>query len=258
MAEYESLHQLIVKNPWICRDPLSWTDKHLKLLNIQFQPIAPIAPYPSICRSYCDPSIAYGKQFVAGLTSEAKRAALVKLFRILGCGLVHPTEAMATFMFAGKEVHTTSCWISHFPPPVLYEYPMIGYFHYDDVKIGGNAPVARLCRKRLRAATPAEWSKDPYIVGLILSLAQWSWRQERHPLLLLLPVRLIVTTDHDPKTVHVFKANVSIRLLECIYWPGLSLEGVTWPVIRHLQVASEPVCNFPDRLLFEVLGVRYF
>ncbi|RFN54227.1 hypothetical protein FIE12Z_1353 [Fusarium flagelliforme] len=235
MAEYESLHQLIVKNPWICRDPLSWTDKHLKLLNIQFQPIAPIAPYPSICRSYCDPSIAYGKQFVAGLTSEAKRAALVKLFRILGCGLVHPTEAMATFMFAGKEPSDNP-----------------------GARIGGNAPVARLCRKRLRAATPAEWSKDPYIVGLILSLAQWSWRQERHPLLLLLPVRLIVTTDHDPKTVHVFKANVSIRLLECIYWPGLSLEGVTWPVIRHLQVASEPVCNFPDRLLFEVLGVRYF
>jgi hypothetical protein len=53
-------------------------------------------------------------------------------------------------------------------------------------------------------------------------------------------------------------ANVSIRLLECIYWPGLSLEGVTWPVIRHLQVASKPVYNFPNRLLFEVLGVRYF
>jgi hypothetical protein len=43
-------------------------------------------------------------------------------------------------------------------------------------------------------------------------------------------------------------ANVSIHLLECIYWPGLSLEGVTWPVIRHLQVPAEPVCNFPDHL----------
>ena len=68
---------------------------------------------------------------------------------------------------------------------------------------------------------------------------------------------MVVTTDHDLKTIHVFMANVSIRLLECIYWPGLRLEGVTWPVIHHLQVPTEPVCNFPDRLLFEVLGVRY-
>jgi len=43
-----------------------------------------------ICRTYCDPFIVYGKQFVAGLTSEARRAALVKLFQFLGCGLVHP------------------------------------------------------------------------------------------------------------------------------------------------------------------------
>ncbi|KAJ4141605.1 hypothetical protein NW768_000820 [Fusarium equiseti] len=78
-------------------------------------------------------------------------------------------------MVAGKEFHASSYWISHFPPPVLCEYPIIGYFHYDDVKWdrleniqprdkpgnGGNAPVARLCRRRLRNATPTEWSKDP-------------------------------------------------------------------------------------------------
>ncbi|KAJ4138524.1 hypothetical protein NW768_002361 [Fusarium equiseti] len=272
--QYESLHQLIVKNPWFCKDPLFWTDEHLKLLDIQFQPIGHLIPYPAICRPICDASVAFGKQLIAGLTSEAKRAAFVKLFRSLGQGLVHPRDEMAVFMFSGKEVHTSSCWISHFPPPVLYnEYPVIGYYHYDDVKwdrhesiqprdnpwvrVGGNAPVARLCRRRLRNATPAEWSKDPYIVGLILSLAQWSWRQERHPYLQNFPVRLVMTTDRDPKTVYVFMADVSVRLLDCIYWPGLSLEGVTWPVIRHLKVPAEPVCNFPDRLLFEVMGIRY-
>ncbi|CAG7558917.1 unnamed protein product [Fusarium equiseti] len=65
---------------------------------------------------------------------------------------------------------------------------------------------------------------------------------------ILFSVHLVVTTDHEPKTIHMFMDNVSIRLLECIYWPGLSLEGVIWPVIRHLQVPAEPVCNFPDRL----------
>ena len=63
-------------------------------------------------------------------------------------------------MFAGKKVHVTSCWISYFPAPVPYEYPIVGYFYYDDVKWdriesiqprynlgnGGNAPVTRLCR----------------------------------------------------------------------------------------------------------------
>ncbi|RBR26240.1 uncharacterized protein FIESC28_00885 [Fusarium coffeatum] len=57
-------------------------------------------------------------------------------------------------MFTGKKVHITSCWISYFPPLVLYKYPIVGYFHYDDVKWdrleniqprdnlgnGGNAP----------------------------------------------------------------------------------------------------------------------
>jgi len=62
-------------------------------------------------------------------------------------------------VFAGKKVHVSYCSIFHFPPPVLYEYPIVGYYHYDDVKWdrleyiqlgdspnGGNAPVARLCR----------------------------------------------------------------------------------------------------------------
>ena len=88
---YESLHQLIVKNPWVCKGPLFWTTEHLKLLNIRFQPIDLIIPHPAICRSYGDPSIAFGKQPAAALTSEAKRAALAKLFQVLGCGLVTPT-----------------------------------------------------------------------------------------------------------------------------------------------------------------------
>ena len=208
MAGYDSLHQLIVASPWICKGPLLWTDKHLELLGIKFQPTGPLVPFPSICRSICDPSAAYGKEFVAGLTSEAKRAAFVRIFQSLSYGYVHLTwantlpsslvsfvltfpvfsEEKAIFMYDGKKIHTTSCWISQPLPPVLYEYPIIGYFHYDDVKwdrlesiqpkdnpgarIGGNAPVARLCRRRLQNATPQEWYKDPYLVGLILSLAR--------------------------------------------------------------------------------------
>ena len=83
--EYKSLHQLIVKNPWVSKGPLFWTTEHLKLFNIRFQPIDLIIPHPAICRSYGDPSIAFGKQPAAALTSEAKRAALAKLFQVLGC-----------------------------------------------------------------------------------------------------------------------------------------------------------------------------
>ena len=42
----------------------------------------------------------------------------------------------------------------------------------------------------------------------------------------------------DPEVYRKLKYG-GIRLLDCIYWPGLSLQGVTWPVTHHLGVSVE-------------------
>ncbi|KAG8670454.1 hypothetical protein FPOAC1_009870 [Fusarium poae] len=71
-----------------------------------------------------------------------------------------------------------------------------------------------------------------------------------------LSVRLLVSTEHDPMTAHVFTAHIGIRLLECIYDPALCLESVTWPTIQHSELPIEPYNTFADRLVAELLGFR--
>lgn len=92
----------------------------------------------------------------------------------------------ATFMFGGEDIHVSTCSVFTYGVPTMSKWSTVGYFHYEDVKWarlqnslpranpgnGGNAPVARVCRLRLRKVTPAEWTEDPYLVAMILSVAQ--------------------------------------------------------------------------------------
>ncbi|UZP42997.1 hypothetical protein NXS19_010813 [Fusarium pseudograminearum] len=133
-----------------------------------------------------DPFYYWSRRFAKNLTSVSKHAAFTRILDLMGVKMWHHPDEKAVFLFDSKDVHVSDCYVCHFTPPFLSELPIIGYFHYDDVKWarlksirpqsnpgdGGNPPMARVCRIRLRNVTPIEWSEDPYLVGLILSLAQ--------------------------------------------------------------------------------------
>ncbi|RGP69600.1 hypothetical protein FSPOR_4705 [Fusarium sporotrichioides] len=251
--EFESVRQLIVENPWFCKNPLFWTAQHLDLLKIGFQRTDVILKHPQSANHYDvkedDLMYSLAKRFAKSLTSAAKYDAFVKILDLMGTKLWHFPHEKAVFMFDTKDVHVSDCYTCHYGSPALCEVPIVGYFHYDDVKWarlknippqsnpgdGGNPPMARLCHIRLRNVTPTKWSEDPYLVGL---------------------VRLLVSNEEDPMTVHVFAADIGIRLLECIYDPALSLEGVVWPIIQHSKLPIEPFNTFAERVVAELLGYR--
>ncbi|WXC50504.1 hypothetical protein QX201_010173 [Fusarium graminearum] len=246
-----TVHQLIVDNPWFCKNPLFWTAQHLDLLNIKFERIDALLKHPQ-SRKYLgmkddDPFYYWSRRFAKNLTSVSKHAAFTRILDLMGVKMWHHPDEKAVFLFDSKDVHVSDCYVCHFTPPFLSELPIIGYFHYDDVKWarlksirpqsnpgdGGNPPMARVCRIRLRNVTPIEWSEDPYLV------------------------RMLVTTESDPSTAHVFVADIGIRLLECIYDPALCLDGVIWPTVRHCELPMEPYNTFPERVVAELLGYRH-
>ncbi|KAM0492312.1 hypothetical protein ACHAP8_009997 [Fusarium lateritium] len=252
---YQCVNRLIIENPWFCKNPLFWTAQHLDLIKIRFRRIDAL---PEI-RDYYeakedDPLYQLAQRFAKSITSGPKSAAFAKILDLMDTNLSHFPQEKAIFMFDTKDVHVSDCYIYHYGSPALCEVPIVGYFHYDDVKWarlksirpqsnpgdGGNPPMARVCRIRLRNVTPTEWSEDPYLVGLILNF----------------PVRLLVSTEHDPMTAHVFTADIGIRLLECIYDPALCLETVIWPTIQHSELPIEPYNTFADRVVTELLGFR--
>lgn len=101
------------------------------------------------------------------------------------------------FKFNNRRIHLPECDIYRVTTPNTPDTqpqapPIIGYFHYDDVtkdrekaltprlnpRGGFNWPVARLYQRRLHGVTPDLWSQDPYLICLLLSLAQLQWRGE--------------------------------------------------------------------------------
>ena len=71
---------------------------------------------------------------------------------------------------------------------------IVGYYRYniDNVRLTryiapraprslDNNPVQRLLNRRLAKITPADWRTDPYIVCLLLGLAQFQWYKYYRP-----------------------------------------------------------------------------
>lgn len=73
--------------------------------------------------------------------------------------------------------------------------PIIGYFHYDTVALkrkrklmprphpirGYNEPVRRIYQRKLASITPRKWSQDPYLVSILLAMAQSVVLKPRSP-----------------------------------------------------------------------------
>ncbi|EXM22786.1 hypothetical protein FOTG_09549 [Fusarium oxysporum f. sp. vasinfectum 25433] len=127
--------------------------------------------------------------------------------------------------------------------------PVIGYAYYKDInrerqrrftprlhqKSDINHPVERLCRLYLRNVTPDNWSDDPYIVCLLLALAQAQSTKQREEKPETFPVRLLLAVDGDKNFAHVFQADVDAHILKALDEPTLDLNGVAWPRITHTK-----------------------
>ncbi|KAF5024691.1 hypothetical protein F66182_3230 [Fusarium sp. NRRL 66182] len=280
MQTKTSLHKLCIENPWLYKHPLAWTGQHVDLVGCSFFHVSgddnspPASPAPQSQKvvyqddKELEPSARQARRFALSSTPGMKMCAIGHLLAFPAGQLVsagdHPV-----FSFAGRKVHAPECYLFALRSALLAS-PFVGYYHYDTVawerrrkfiKIptnpgrGGNLPVARLCQRRLKKATPPRWSEDPYLVCILLALAQAQAQACKGPSSHdTFTTRLLVTTEADKTNAHVFKAIFPSTLLKTLSRP--TLDHVAWPVIQHTQVCFEPYASFGERIASHLLDCQ--
>ncbi|KAI1044115.1 hypothetical protein LB505_010526 [Fusarium chuoi] len=264
-SPHQSLHQLSVENSWFAARPLFWTSQHLDLLGVRFLHIdGPLnAPQPR-----GDDAAELDAEALFD-SSPSRKLTLIPLTRHRRTNLVCLNRYIAKFFYAGRPVHQTLCFALHVvKPSPQTQPPVIGCTYYraflrerrrrytppSHPQKDVNSPVKRLCDFRLRKIIPENWAEDPYIVCLLLSLAQAQAIKQKGAMPETFPVRLLVAFDGDKNFAHVFQADIDARILQALNEPRFNLNGITWPNVTHTKVAFDPYLTFPHRLVAEMLG----
>lgn len=170
------------------------------------------------------------------------------------------------FFFAKRSVHVSNCDV--YAPrerPGAPDAGLVGYFLYDYAPCtrcrllraprnpdgGANFVGLRIEKKKLSQVTPEHWCRDPYLVCLLLSLAQRQARSQALPRPSAYTVRLLrfffldhseadcsqcrllVTTWQKQDRDHIFlyEAAISPELVDPLATPH-STHRATWPTIN--------------------------
>ncbi|KAK2667628.1 hypothetical protein RAB80_016819 [Fusarium oxysporum f. sp. vasinfectum] len=256
----QSLHRLSVENSWFATRPILWTSQHLNLLGVRFQhfegPLHAPQPRGDDVKDLDAIEVVYHVTRLATVSSTVMK---LKSALYLLCAPGSPLGCKPQFVwtdtpqnsFTQDAPFTKHCAMffmspSHSPKK---QPPVIGYAYYKDInrerqrrftprlhqKSDINHPVERLCRLYLRNVTPDNWSDDPYIVCLLLALAQAQSTKQREEKPETFPVRLLLAVDGDKNFAHVFQADVDAHILKALDEPTLDLNGVAWPRITHTK-----------------------
>ncbi|SCO54663.1 uncharacterized protein FFNC_15615 [Fusarium fujikuroi] len=260
----KSLHRLSVENPWLLVHPLFWTRKHLEVLHCRFKHLdstAALAP----SQSQSPPELAESAERLAIDRSPIWKASAV--VELLGHHGLNRKQGRPQFFYAKQKVHSPNCNIFQIDAQHdLEQLPIIGYCHYNNLTeerkhaltpkcrpdTGAyNLPVERLCQHRLRASTPDLWFEDPYLVCVLLSLAQLQWRPPLTSETFF--VRLLVSNVSDTTHAHVFQADIPSKLLQALAYPSHDMDSLVCPAIQHIRVPFNPYTTFSERVVGQLL-----
>ncbi|KAF4495008.1 hypothetical protein FAGAP_8834 [Fusarium agapanthi] len=266
----KSLHALSVENSWFQVSPLHWTAQHLELVGCRFLKVEASndnqGDYPQQ-----DGRLTYYATRLATTPVENMKFHYVRsLFR--GTGVLEYVLVSAAFHYGGRLVHVPQCSAfrisGHINVP--HPEPIVGYYSYDadesrearfTARAGPlgieNLSVQRLYDRRLARVTPDDWTKDPYLVCIVLSLAQIQWRSDttKQPRLYL--VRLLVTHKDEQENAYIYKGDIPSQLMECLKSPTRSMSDFVFPSITVAKVAFEPFETFGCRSVEALVGPQH-
>ncbi|KAF4455330.1 hypothetical protein F53441_2345 [Fusarium austroafricanum] len=261
----KSLHRLSVENPRFLVHPLFWTWKHLQVLHCRFKHLdSAAAPVPS--PSPLPPELTRSAERLANDPSPIWKTTAV--LELLGHHGLERRRGKPQFYYAKKKLHSPDCNIYQIGAQYNFkQLPIIGYCHYDNLTnerkqaltpnchpVTGayNFPVERLYQRRLRTLTPDLWVEDPYLVCVLLSLAQLQWRRRWWTPEAFF-VRLLVSNVSDTTHAHVFQADIPSKFLQALDYPTQDMDSLVWPAIQHIQVPFEPYATFSERVVGQLL-----
>ncbi|CVL07716.1 uncharacterized protein FMAN_14589 [Fusarium mangiferae] len=266
----KSLHQLSVENGRFQATPLFWTTQHLELVGCQFLEVeAANDNQGQYARQ--DGRLTYYATRLATTPVENMKAHYIRsLFR--GTGVLEFVLASAAFYYAGRLVHVPEVnafrIAGHIDVP--HPEPVVGYYSYkaDEIRRARFTPRAgppgtlnlamqSLYQRKLARVTPEDWTRDPYLVCILLSLAQLQERSDNTGQPRLYLVRLLVTHRDEAENAYVYKADLPSQLLECFKFPTRPMDDFVFPTITVGKVAFEPFETFGGRAVEALVGTQY-
>ncbi|KAF4417301.1 hypothetical protein F53441_14525 [Fusarium austroafricanum] len=270
----QSLHRLSIENPWFAIHPLLWTADHLALVRCSFQQVDYHANTPSRDN---DELISHAKCLAIASLPVMKSYSALHLLCPGGSPLesipyVAPRNlGQPLFRYAGRRVHYPQCDIYRPEIQDTHHPLIIGFFHYNNVtkerekKLtaqphpgdGYNMPVTQLYLRKLRRVTPALWYEDPYLLCVLLALAQTQWYGPHSPRPASILIRLLVTNEIDTTHAHIFQADFSHDLLQSLQTPLHAMKDIAWPTIQHTQIPFEPYPSLSERIVTYIVGAEH-
>ncbi|KAF9767052.1 hypothetical protein IL306_000437 [Fusarium sp. DS 682] len=271
----KSLHTLSVENPGFATHPKFWTSYHLSIVNCSFQQIeTDDTSDPASIPRPDDARLTLSAEKLAKRPWPSMKYFWVKEILLRNGSPITYINVPLSFSFGKRQVSLkdSKVHIFRFREQKFSQQfdTIIGYYMYnaDQERRSmlrapraphglNNDPVKRLYNIRYRNVIPEDWRKDPYLVNLLLSLAQLQHRKCQAPQAGFFMTRLLVTTMSDRTHAYVFKANVPHQLLECLDDPTRSIEDFAFPTIACTKVLFEPYSTFAERIQFHLTGALY-
>jgi hypothetical protein len=248
----------------LLRTPPYWTSYHLAALNCQFrdEPSTYSASLQSARPSKSSPKLHEGSHSADINHSPYQRSILQlqesrhpakkhhALRQILkGSSIAKSSIKDLNLYYAGRPVF-------HFPHLQFFEgcgsnnkvgyMPILAFVDYNEIL---------LVRKRAQESNPLvyseitveEWSQDPYILFILISVAQ---AQNRARKLSSYKSSLLMTSCKDPDYIHIYEAEIARLFLRKFAQPNR--KGVAPILIRHRLISFEPYTTFETRLVDEL------
>ncbi|KAI1372289.1 hypothetical protein F4677DRAFT_463431 [Hypoxylon crocopeplum] len=231
----ESIKELIRQHPSerVFRYPIYWTKRHLELLNCAF-----VVAYDKQTKPLGKEDARAAKQvriLVLWCGPSMNSAALAALFRE-GRISIAESEDTPQFCYASLRIDCCSCTYFHLRnaayPPIAYvdidKFPIIRDSSFSQPRLMPgkpdykNTPVRNLRVKRIARVTPQDPVQDPYIISLIVAIAQTQLVQGTSPSVDIYTVRLLGTSKHDSDHIYLYTASVPLGFLGRFYHPNIA------------------------------------
>ncbi|KAM4060565.1 hypothetical protein HRG_014276 [Hirsutella rhossiliensis] len=232
--------------------PIRWTDRHLELLRCSFGD-------PSFASSTVTPPVLPGKQGVRCMRRafEQYRWELPSRDNGICCLLVldghFRDRENLRFFFNRRHVQTLQCNVffeaEHDPgalPPIIAAYA--DHERIDDlrkdllrppIRVPWRASSSALFTLKLRKITPKDCLHDPYIVALLIAVAQENRLRagiETEPDSSVFQPQVLVSS-RDKEYMHLYRARISSSFLRSLDDPAVAPSE---PIAISVQITTVP------------------
>ncbi|POR31701.1 Uncharacterized protein TPAR_08083 [Tolypocladium paradoxum] len=276
----------------LVRPPL-WTSRQLDLLDCHFEDSHDIhdihdcdevdetTPRPNLLLARAVP-VSPVRLLAGSENIETKHYAAEGCLDFPGSVFRATGRKTATFRFARRAVEKLDCLVfssrEGVDDPCKLPQPRLAYLDYASIIVrrkhllgpmrfhpggGSNVPAVGLLRKRMAQVEPQDWSQDPFLVSVLISLAQAQQRclvsrsasrGDSSPSTVesAIYVPLVLLTRSPDRYIHLYRADIPSAFLRKLDEPHHRPVATTRVTVVHSRIPFRPFKTFTSRLETEL------